>query len=51
MSAFRELMTKLLGRWPAPAPLDARVEERADLGDVIRERISYTVEPDERVPA
>jgi dienelactone hydrolase len=51
MGAFRERMTTLLGRWPEAAPLDARVEERVDLGDVVRERISYNVEPAERVPA
>ena len=51
MGAFRELMVGLLGRWPEPAPPEARVEERVDLGDVVRERISYNVEPGERVPA
>jgi dienelactone hydrolase len=51
MGAFREQMTTLLGRWPEPAPLDARVEERVDLGDVVRERITYSVEPTKRVPA
>ena len=51
MGAFREIMTGLLGRWPERAPLDARVEERVDLGDVARERVSYNVEPGERVPA
>ncbi|MFN8632805.1 MAG: dienelactone hydrolase family protein [Chloroflexota bacterium] len=51
MGAFRELMVELLGRWPEPAPLDARVEERVDLADVVRERVTYAVEPGERVPA
>jgi dienelactone hydrolase len=51
MGAFRETMVRLLGRWPEPSPLEARVEEHVDLGDVIRERISYHVEPAERVPA
>jgi dienelactone hydrolase len=51
MGHFREVMVGLLGRWPELAPLDARVEERVDLGDVVRERISYAVEPGERVPA
>lgn len=51
MGTFRKQMMTLLGRWPEPAPLDPRVEERVDLGDVLRERISYNVEPDERVPA
>src|SRR4051812_15121616 len=51
MGAFRETMVGLMGRWPEPSPLEARVEERIDLGDVVRERISYTVEPGDRVPA
>lgn len=51
MGSFREIMVGLLGRWPVRTPLDARVEERVDLGDVTRERVSYHVEPDERVPA
>src|SRR5690349_103937 len=51
MGAFRETMVQLLGRWPEAAPLEARVEDHADLGDVVRERISYAVEPGERVPA
>jgi dienelactone hydrolase len=51
MGTFRETMIGLLGRWPEPAPLDARVEERTDLGDVLRERVSYAVEPGERIPA
>lgn len=51
MGAFRELTVELLGRWPEPAPLDARVEERVDLADVVRERVTYAVEPGERVPA
>jgi dienelactone hydrolase len=48
---FVERMTQLLGRWPQPAPLAARVEERVDLGDVVRLRVSYEVESAERVPA
>jgi len=51
MGSFREIMVGLLGRWPEPTPLDARVEERVDLGDVVRVRISYNVEPGERIPA
>jgi len=51
MSAFREKIAALMGRWPEPTALEARVEERVDLGDVIRERISYNVEPGDRVPA
>jgi dienelactone hydrolase len=51
MGAFRELMVRLLGRWPEPCELAPRVERRDDLGDVIRERVSYLVEPGDRVPA
>jgi dienelactone hydrolase len=51
MSSFREIMVGLLGRWPEPTPLEPRVDERVDLGDVVRERVSYSVEPGERVPA
>lgn len=51
MGAFREIMVGLLGRWPEPTPLAAHVEERVDLGDVVRERITYAVEPGERAPA
>jgi dienelactone hydrolase len=51
MGAFREIIVGLMGQWPEPAPLDARIEERVDLGDVVRERISYNVEPGQRVPA
>jgi dienelactone hydrolase len=51
MAGFREVMVRLLGRWPEAVPLEARVEERVDLGDVVRERVSYRVEAGERVPA
>jgi dienelactone hydrolase len=52
MGAFRTLITRLMGRWPEPAdPPGARVERRDDLGDVVRERVSYEVEPGDRVPA
>jgi dienelactone hydrolase len=51
MGDFREILVGLMGRWPESAAVDACVEERVDLGDVVRERISYNVEPEERVPA
>src|SRR5829696_3417643 len=51
MGAFRDIMAGLMGRCPEPTPLEARVEERVDLGDVVRERISYNVEPGEGIPA
>jgi dienelactone hydrolase len=51
MGSFRGIMAGLMGRWPEPARLEAHVEERVDLDDVVCERISYNVEPGERVPA
>jgi dienelactone hydrolase len=51
MGAFRDTMIRLLGRWPEATALDARVEERVDLGNVIRERVTYETEPGDRVPA
>lgn len=51
MSGFRDVMVRLLGRWPERCALDAVVEERVELGDVTRERVTYQVEPGERVPA
>ena len=51
MPLTRELLRQLIGDLPPPAPLEPVVHERVDLGDVVRERVSYTVEPGERVPA
>ncbi|HEU5314863.1 MAG TPA: prolyl oligopeptidase family serine peptidase [Chloroflexota bacterium] len=51
MSSFREVMVRLLGRWPERCDLEARVEERVEVGDVVRERVTYQVEAGERVPA
>src|SRR5688500_937923 len=48
----RRQLRRLLGRMPDWAPLDARVEERIELGGgILRERVTYQVEPGERVPA
>src|SRR5712664_3225315 len=45
-------LLRLLGAVPvAPPPLAAERVERADLGDVVREKVTYAVEPGERVPA
>jgi dienelactone hydrolase len=41
----------LLGAFPTPAPLAAEALERADLGDVVREKVHYEVEEGDRVPA
>jgi len=47
----RQLM-RLLGTVPdRPPPLAPEPVERVDLGDVIREKVTYAVEPGERVPA
>ena len=47
----RQLM-RLLGAVPdGPPPLAPEQVERVDLGDVIREKVTYAVEPGERVPA
>jgi dienelactone hydrolase len=48
----RTSLLQLLGAVPlAVPPLAAELVERADLGDVIREKVTYAVEPGERVPA
>lgn len=47
----RQLM-RLLGAVPdGPPPLAAEQVERVDLGDVVREKVTYAVETGERVPA
>jgi dienelactone hydrolase len=51
VDAFRDTLVRLLGRWPERSFLEERVEARDDLGDVVRERVTYLVEPSERVPA
>jgi dienelactone hydrolase len=48
----RVRLLRLLGTVPAgPPPLAPAQVERVDLGDVIREKVTYAVEPGERVPA
>jgi dienelactone hydrolase len=45
-------LLQLLGAAPLAAPpLASEHVERADLGDVVREKVTYEVEPGERVPA
>jgi len=47
-----DLLSALLGIVPdAPPPLAPEVHERVQLGDVVREKVSYAVEPGERVAA
>jgi len=48
----RASLLQLLGIVPGAAPpLAAERVERVDLGDVVREKVTYAVEPGERVPA
>jgi hypothetical protein len=48
----RTSLLQVLGAVPIEAPpLAALRVERADLGDVVREKLTYAVEPGERVPA
>src|SRR4029077_14104694 len=45
-------LLRLLGTVPVAAPsLAAERVEQVDLGDVVREKVTYAVEPGERVPA
>lgn len=48
----RTRLLQLLGSTPTATPPLAPVSiERVDLGDVVREKVTYAVEPGERVPA
>jgi dienelactone hydrolase len=48
----RQRLLELLGETPAsPPPLMPEKIESVDLGDVVREKVTYAVEPGERVPA
>lgn len=48
----RARLLRLLGTVPAaPPPLAPKRLERVDLDDVVREKVTYAVEPGERVPA
>jgi dienelactone hydrolase len=48
---FRRTFTRLMGRTPARAPLRAKLLERVRLPGIVREKVSYAVEPGERVSA
>jgi dienelactone hydrolase len=51
-SLDRSLLLQLMGRMPAaPPPLEPAGVERLDLGEVVREKVTYAVEVGERVPA
>src|SRR5260370_42271440 len=48
----RARLLQLLGAVPPAAPpLASERVERADLGDIVREKVTYAVEPGARVPA
>ena len=48
----RATLLRLMGATPSvPPPLASEQVERVDLGDVVREKVTYQVEPGERVPA
>ncbi len=51
MRQLRDRLVPLLGRFPAPCPLDVRVETEEALGGFRRRLVSYAVEPGERIAA
>ena len=48
---FRRTLTRLLGLTPARCALGPKVTERVHLPGIVREKVSYAVEPGERVSA
>ncbi|MBI2458598.1 MAG: dienelactone hydrolase family protein [candidate division NC10 bacterium] len=48
---FRQTLVRLLGRTPARAALQPKVLERVALSGFVREKVSYMVEPGQRVSA
>jgi dienelactone hydrolase len=48
---FRQTLVRLLGRTPARAALQPKVLERVALSGFVREKVSYMVEPGQRVGA
>lgn len=51
MRQLRDRLAPLLGRLPAPCPLDVRVESEEALDGGRRQLVSYAVEPGERITA
>ena len=47
----RQVLLELLGDFPQAVALDAETLERTDLGDIVREKVRYQVEPGEWVSA
>ncbi len=48
---FRQTLVRLLGRTPARAALHPKILERVALSGFVREKVSYMVEPGQRVSA
>lgn len=48
---FRQTLVRLLGRTPARAALQPKILERVALSGFVREKVSYMVEPGQRVSA
>lgn len=51
MPLDRQTLWRLLGEMPEAAALEARTEETVDLDGIVRERVTFQVEPGERAPA
>lgn len=51
MGAFRKTMLQLLGPRSERCDLEPHVESTADLGHSLRHRVTYLVEPGDRIPA
>ena len=50
-NAFRQTLIRLLGKAPIRAALQPRILERTPLQGLVREKVSYCVEPGQRVSA
>ena len=50
-NAFRQTLIRLLGKAPIRAALQPRILERVPLQGLVREKVSYCVEPGQRVSA
>lgn len=51
MGTFKEKTMELLGPMPERCSLDPIVESTEDLGESVRQKVTYLVEPNDRVPA
>jgi dienelactone hydrolase len=50
-TGFRQMLVRLLGRMPARSALQPKILERIPLQGLVREKVSYQVEPGQRVSA